>query len=159
MLTIRGKVTLISTENDKQTMTISNEFTTKQFNLQDTYLFDAVTGYRLQLEEMLDREVTVYAKEQTAAAVVTVSDTGIANYAEIEAAAVLEDGNLQVVTDDGSRIVTISKEAEIRPWLTRNIVMLPDIQTGCKVILYYDLLTMSLPAQAYTEKVILLAQK
>ena len=158
MLTIQGKITSNSTENGKQLVTVSNEEETKIVVLQDTYLIDAETGFRMMPEEMLGREVRAYIKGGETAAILTISEQAVANYAEIEAIEKQADGNLLVTTDEGSRVVTISKEAEISPWLTRNIVMLQDLQVGSKVLLYYDLMTMSLPAQAYTEKVILLAK-
>jgi len=158
LLTIQGKITSNSMENGKQLVTVSNEEETKIVVLQDAYLIDAETGFRMMPEEMLGREVRSYIKGGETAAILTISEQAVANYAEIEAIEKQADGNLLVTTDDGSRVVTISKEAEISPWLTRNIVMLQDLQVGSKVLLYYDLMTMSLPAQAYTEKVILLAK-
>ena len=158
MLMIQGKILFINIETDKQTVTVEVEGETKVFALQDTYLIDGETGFRIDAKELRGREVRIYVKDEQAAAILTMTEQNIAHYAEIESLEKEADGSLNVVTDGGSRVVTISKEAEIRPWLTRNIVMLQDLQVGSKVLLYYDLMTMSLPAQAYTEKVILLAK-
>ena len=98
MLTIQGKITSNSMENGKQLVTVSNEEETKIVVLQDTYLIDAETGFRMMPEEMLGREVRAYIKGGETAAILTISEQAVANYAEIEAIEKQADGNLLVTT-------------------------------------------------------------
>ncbi len=83
---------------------------------------------------------------------------GMPNYAVIEAIADNEDGSRTVTTNNGERTVTIAADASVMPFRTRTIVTLQDLCVGDVVALYYDVMTLSLPAQAGTDKVVVLLQ-
>ena len=88
------------------------------------------------------------------------ADTGVSqgasNYAFIEAITDNADGSRTVTTDHGNRRVTILADAEVTPFRSRNIVTLQDLRVGDAVVLYYDVMTLSIPAQASTNRVVLL---
>ena len=92
-------------------------------------------------------------------AIVEMNETGMGNpiYAVVEEVKESENG-VVLVTDAGSKEITVSKEAEILPFLTRNIVRIEDVKAGSRVLLFYDMLTMSIPAYATTEKVVILPE-
>lgn len=66
-----------------------------------------------------------------------------------------EDG-IVIVTEGGSKEITVPANAEVSPYLTRNIVTLADVKAGSNVLLWYDMMTMSIPAYATSEKVVVL---
>ena len=67
------------------------------------------------------------------------------------------DEGIVIVTEAGSKEITVPSTAEVAPYLTRNIVALSDIKAGSNLLLWYDMMTMSIPAYATSEKVVLLA--
>lgn len=70
-----------------------------------------------------------------------------------------KDGNLVVSDEMNNLELTISKDASIAPYKTKNIVTLQDIEEDSMLLAWYDIQTLSLPARAYTEKVVLLPYK
>lgn len=88
---------------------------------------------------------------------VMVYDSVLPNYAVIEAITFHDDGTAVVTTDNGNRLVTIQADAQVTPFRTRNVITLQDLRVGDTVILYYDVLAPSIPAQASTAKVVQLA--
>ena len=66
-----------------------------------------------------------------------------------------EDG-IVIVTEGGSKEITVPSTAAVSPYLTRNIVTLADIKAGSNVLLWYDMMTMSIPAYATSEKVVVM---
>lgn len=66
------------------------------------------------------------------------------------------ESGIVIVTEGGSKEITVPSNAEVSPYLTRNIVTLADIKAGSNVLLWYDMMTMSIPAYATSEKVVVL---
>lgn len=83
-------------------------------------------------------------------------DTRVPFYTEVEEVKEAEDG-IVIVTDGGSKEIKLLNTAELSPYLTRNIVGLSDIKAGSKLLMFYDAITMSIPAYATCEKAVLLA--
>ena len=69
------------------------------------------------------------------------------------------DGNVVVTDNDRNLELTVSKDAAVKPYKTKNIVKIDDIKNGTKMLAWYETVTMSLPAKAYTENVVLLGEK
>lgn len=80
---------------------------------------------------------------------------GIVNTITVDAVETDAEGNVLVTDNANNIIVTITADAEVAPYKTRNIVKLADISRGDKLVLWYDMVTMSIPAQASTNKVII----
>lgn len=165
--TMEGTITEINQDGEYPTITVKNEFQEMVFYTSDAFLVDSAKGTAFDLADMLDKTVRVYYGPQVtmslpaqskATAIFTTGDGSVANYATVEAVQANDDGSIIVTTDNGSRLVTINQDAEISPWLTKNIVKMDNILVGSQVVLYYDIMTLSLPAQANTDKVILLQQ-
>lgn len=83
------------------------------------------------------------------------SDMGNPIFTIVEEVKQGKDG-ISIVTENGSKEITVQVTAEISPYLTRNIVTLSDIKAGSNVLLWYDMMTMSIPAFATSEKVVIL---
>lgn len=65
-----------------------------------------------------------------------------------------KDGNLTVYDNEKDIVLTVGKDASVKPYMTKNIVKLQDITVGSKILAWYDIVTLSIPAQAYTDKVV-----
>lgn len=133
-----------------------------------TYILDADTGLPMELEQRTGDLVSVYygpamtmsipAQSLATAVFGNIKEDGkIPLYAEVESLEKLADGGVQITTDSGSRLVRLGKDMPITPYLTKNIVTLDDIRVGSQLVLWYDVMTLSLPAQANADKAILLA--
>lgn len=135
-----------------------------QFNIdENTWLMDGQNGIPMALAELEGKEVVVshsmamtmsLPAQSYAYAVITKGDV-MPNFAVIEAVAETEDG-VRLTTENGSMWVTVAENAQVSPFRTRNIVSVQDLQPGAQVVLYYDVVAMSYPGQAATDRVILL---
>lgn len=133
----------------------------------NTYLIDAMTGIPMDLDKRTTDQVSVYygpavtmsiPAKSTATAIIgnIAQDASYPRYAKVEAVETLDNGDIAVTTDSGSRIVTLGKDMPISPFVTKNIVSIHDITKGSELVLWYDVMTLSLPAQANAEKAVLL---
>lgn len=66
------------------------------------------------------------------------------------------DGSLTVQAQGGSLRLNIAKNAVVTPFGTKNTVKLEDIRMGTRFFAWYDTILESYPAQAGTDKVVLL---
>lgn len=83
---------------------------------------------------------------------------GNVNLIDVDGVEKDEDGNLIVIDEDKDLELTISKAAKVAPYKTKNIVKLNDIEEGTKLLAWYDFVTMSIPARAATENVMIIAE-
>lgn len=136
-----------------------------RFNLDEaTWLIDGESGTPLTLEELKGKEVIVSHSlamtrslpPQSYAYAVITKGTNTANFAVIEEVANGDNGSIRLTTNSGSMWVTVSEDADIKPFKTKNIVTKEDLQPGAQVVLYYDIVALSYPGQAGTDRVILL---
>ncbi len=131
-----------------------------------TYMIDAKTVAPFDIENRTSDDVVVYHSTamtmsipaQTAAfAVMGNVEEGISVpvYTEVEDIKTSENG-LVIVTEGGTKEITLLDNAEVAPYRTKNIVRAEDITKGSKVLLWYDAVTMSIPAYAASEKAVIL---
>ena len=148
-----------------QNILVKNEQTEIQFNLDEkTWLVDGEKGTTIDLADLKGKEVVVAHSMATtrslppqsyAYAVVTKGEV-TPNYAIVEAVEAGKDGAVRLTTNNGGMWVTVTEKADIKPLATKDIVTLEDLQPGPQVILYYDIVALSYPGQAYTDRVVLL---
>ncbi len=148
-----------------QNILVKNEQTEIQFNLDEkTWLVDGEKGTAIDLADLKGKEVVVAHSMATtrslppqsyAYAVVTKGEV-TPNYAIIEAVEAGKDSAVRLTTNNGGMWVTVTEKADIKPLATKDIVTLEDLQPGAQVILYYDIVALSYPGQAYTDRVVLL---
>lgn len=84
------------------------------------------------------------------------SDMGNPIFTVAEEVKATENG-IVIVTENGNKEITVPASAQVAPYLTRNIVTLEDIKAGSNVLLWYDAVTMSIPAYATSERVVVFA--
>ncbi len=138
-----------------------------QFNTSElTQVIDANTVLPLDLKEReTDMVMVTYSNAMTmsippqayAFAIIgnIKSEMGNPIYTIVEDVKTSEDG-IVIVTEGGSKEIAVPSTAEVSPYLTRNIVTLADVVKGSNVLLWYDMMTMSIPAYATSEKVVVL---
>lgn len=141
-----------------------------QFNISEaTCIIDSATGTAIDLSSIKAGDVlsaeyssvmTRSIPAQTSATVIAanVEKGGLVNFIEASSVSKNEDGDT-VVTDKASGLIlTIAKNASVTPYKTRNIVRLDDIAEGTRFIAWYDMETMSIPAQSATNKIVILPE-
>lgn len=77
-------------------------------------------------------------------------------FIDVATAGADEDGNYEVMSTDGMYLIRISEETQVLPFRTRNIVRKEDITEGSTILVYADIMTMSIPAQVPANKVYLM---
>lgn len=144
---------------------VKNDQTEIQFNLDEsTWLVDGQQGIPVTLQDLQGKEVVVSHSmamtrslpPQSYAYAIIVKGDVTPNYAIVEEVADSEIGAVRLTTNNGGMWVTVAKDAEIKPLKTKNIVTVQDLQPGAEVILYYDIVALSYPGQAGTDRVVLL---
>ena len=138
-----------------------------QFNTSDlTAVIDANTVLPLDLKNReTDMVMVTYSNAMTmsippqayAFAIVgnIKSEMGNPIFTIVEDVKTSEDG-IVIVTEGGMKEITVPSNAQVSPYMTRNIVTLADIKAGSNVLLWYDMMTMSIPALAASEKVVVM---
>lgn len=86
-----------------------------------------------------------------------VTDASQMFYAVVEEVMNNGNGTITVVTNDGSRHITLNEDTVVVPFKTKNIVRAEDITAGSELLLSYQVMTASLPAYATAEKAVVLA--
>lgn len=164
----KGTITKVEKEDELTLVTVKKENSDEEiiFTLdKEAYLVN-YEGLPFNLENRSSDEVIVYHSQAMTKSIpaqcpvsVLIGDLngeeGIF-YAVVEEAIINDDASLTITTDEASRQVTINKDTVLSPWLTKNIIGVGDIAKGSKVLLWYDLMTLSYPALATAQKVVLL---
>lgn len=68
-------------------------------------------------------------------------------------------GNTKVFDSNGEFIVNITNDTVLLPYLTKQIVMADDIKPGSKILVWSEIMTLSLPAQMTADRIILLPEE
>lgn len=148
-----------------QTILVKNDQTEIQFNLDaKTWLVDGEKGTAIDLADLKGKEVVVAHSmamsrslpPQSYAYAVITKGTVTPNYAIIEEVEKMENGAVRLTTNNGGMWVTVPENADMKPLATKDIVSVEDLQPGAQVILYYDIVALSYPGQAGTDRVVLL---
>lgn len=117
---------------------------------------DIKAGDKIQVEH--SQTMTNSLPPQTAAYVITVNSDkgGCVNYVNVDDVKTEDDGTVVVTDNVNNMVLRISKDARTLPYRTKNIVKLADIQKGSKILAWFDIVTMSIPSQASSDKVVIL---
>lgn len=164
-LTKTGTVTEIVTEEFKS-VTIDVEGEEYTLNVDDATVIINADGMPLALEEIKAGDVitgvhnmamTMSIPPQSYAKVITVvsEDKAAPAYLEVAKTEETEDG-IKLYDAADNYIITIVNETVVEPYKTRNIVTAADITEGSRVLAFFDMMTLSIPAQAVANKVIIL---
>ena len=132
---------------------------------EETWIADA-DGLPMDLNDRINDNVMVFQRpimtmsippQSPAVAIIgNVTDDTHMYYAVAEEVIHNEDGTVTVVTNDGSRHITLNEDTVVLPFKTKNIVRAEDITVGSELLLSYQVMTASMPAYANAEKVVVL---
>ncbi len=155
-----GKSILIEDENSKTEICLNID--------KETVIIDA-TGKIVNLEDLKENDkinvvhsaaMTRSLPPQTYAYSIVVNNNenvAVPQYIEVSKVE-LENGTTVLESADGNYIIRLTEDTEFIPFNTKNIVSASDIKEGTKLFAWYDIMTMSLPAQATATKVMLLPE-
>ncbi len=145
------------TETTPESITIVNNDVAYMFTITGgTYLFDA--SYKLPLLATnigKDKIASVYFDLDyddgvDALCVITnfANDNVNCFYMQVEEITAESSDSVSFINTNYDTVVTVTADSEIKPYKTKNIVTIADIDLGAELIVQYDIATMSLPAQA-----------
>ena len=147
----------------------TEEKTQVQFNIsEDTVLIDSVSKNAISANDIKAGEkisvdyssiMTHSLPPQTHANLIATNTEkgGLLNLTYVSKAEKNEKGDLVITDDTTNTVITVSKDASYRPYKTKNIVRADDVKPGTVAVLWYDAVTLSIPAQAYTENVVIVS--
>ena len=167
---LSDKVTVTEISADGKYMLVTtSEKTELRLNLSDrTVVVDTQTGLAAGISSVKAGDAvyayyspatTMSIPPQTAceALVVNLTDAHApAHLLTAEQVTANADGSVTVLTENGGTLLTIPKTAAVTPYKTKNIVKNTDIKVGTRFFAWYDVAAMSMPAQAGTDRAVLL---
>lgn len=139
-----------------------------QLNLSaDTLIVNNETGAAAALSDIKegDKIYAYYSKAMTRSLppqsaceliLVGVGENTPASLHEVGTVSINEEGMTEVLTADGSMIIRMDDKTTYAPYKTKNIVTKADLTEGTRFLAWYDIVAMSYPGQAYTQKVVIL---
>lgn len=139
-----------------------------QLNLSaDTMIVNNETGAAAALADIKegDKIYAYYSKAMTRSLppqsaceliLVGVGENTPASLHEVGTVSTNEEGMTEVLTADGSMIIRMDDKTTYAPYKTKNIVTKADLTEGTRFLAWYDIVAMSYPGQAYTQKVVIL---
>lgn len=132
----------------EETLVIDNE-TGLSANVSDIKVGDEVVAYYSQ---MMTRSLP---PQSNCAALVTniIGNNTQAKYMSVGEIEILSDGGIKAYNADGSYILTIAKEASVISAADGTELTIEDIQEGSRIFSWFDIMLMSYPGQASTDRV------
>lgn len=139
-----------------------------QLNLSaDTLIVNNETGAAAALSDIKegDKIYAYYSKAMTRSLppqsaceliLVGVGENTPASLHEVGTVSTNEEGMTEVLTADGSMTIRMDDKTTYAPYKTKNIVTAADLTEGTRFLAWYDIVAMSYPGQAYTQKVVIL---
>lgn len=139
-----------------------------QLNLSaDTLIVNNETGAAAALSDIKegDKIYAYYSKAMTRSLppqsaceliLVGVGENTPASLHEVGTVSTNEEGMAEVLIADGSMIIRMDDKTTYAPYKTKNIVTKADLTEGTRFLAWYDIVAMSYPGQAYTQKVVIL---
>lgn len=139
-----------------------------QLNLgADTLIVNNETGAAAALSDIRegDKIYAYYSKAMTRSLppqsaceliLVGVGENTPASLHEVGTVSTNEEGMTEVLTADGGMIIRMDDKTTYAPYKTKNIVTKADLTEGTRFLAWYDIVAMSYPGQAYTQKVVIL---
>lgn len=142
-----------------------------QLNLQEgTLLVDNETGAMAQLADLKEGDeifayysavMTRSLPPQSACELIltNVGDKTPASLHEVGTVTKEEDGRTAILNAAGDMIIRVDEKTSFLPYATRNIVTAADLTPGTRFLAWYDIVALSYPGQAYTERVVILPEE
>lgn len=93
------------------------------------------------------------------AIIVNNDDISAPNYIEVSEIKTDENGQTKIYDANESIIISVDKDTEIVPYKTKNIVTAKDILENEAILVWYDIVLESYPAQTTADKIMILPKK
>lgn len=133
-------------------------------NTDENTVFTNAEGLKISFEDIKDGDkvkaitssaMTMSLPPQVYGYVVMVGEE-LPIFAEVEKIEKDEDENTVIYSKDGTYKVVVGAETELAPFATRNIVSIADIKEDSRLLVFSNIMTMSLPAVVPAEKIVIL---
>lgn len=140
-------------------------------NADENTLFVDAQGFKTTVEAIengaslkviASQAMTMSLPPQSYAHVVILADEngGFPFYVEVKKVLTDENGNFAFPSKDGQYDIIVAPDmSEILPFATRNIVTAADIKENSRILVYSDVMTMSIPAVVPSQKVVILPEE
>ncbi len=170
-LTIIAKIEEITPLENRIELLLKEENTDYEIRLnsyEDSFIVEATSGAKLEIADLKvgDLVHTYYGPNITrsmppigkALAIVgrIQEEETVAKYMQASSITQDENGNIKVLSENEDKIITIPKDAVIYTLKTGESLKTSDIRVGTKMLVWYDIMALSYPAQAGTAKVVIL---
>ncbi len=151
------------------TLYIKNEEIEAQIVTDENTVFVSVEGYKITADDFEAGEnarviassmMTLSLPAQTYGYVISKVDSEKACpiYVEVASVEADENGNTVALSKDGQYKVVVGGETELAPFATKQMVAAADIKEGTRLLVYSNMMTMSIPALVPAEKVVILPE-
>lgn len=139
-------------------------------NIDENTIFVDGNGYRISVEEIENgtsiKVIASYAQTkslppQSYAYVVMTADGdgGFPIYVDVEKVTKDDSQNLVFSSKDGNYDIVYGEGVtEVKPFATKNIVKADDIAEGSRILVFADVMTMSIPALVPADKIVILPE-
>ncbi len=154
-----GDLPYITTENGEIVLN-TDDNTVFVDELGQKTVWDAIDdGANLKI--VMSEAMTMSLPPQSYAHVVMVADENGSTpiYAEVDRIITDDNGNLVFSSKDGNYDIVYGEGiTAVEPFATRNIVTAADIKEGSRILVYADVMTMSIPALVPANRIVLLPE-
>ncbi len=163
-------VKAVQTEDKMQSVLVKTEKEEIQLNVDEqTFVVNNETGVPASLADLKagDKVFVYYSPAMTRSLppqaaceliLVNVGDKTPASLHEVGTVTKEEDGKYAITTLAGDMIIRTDDKTAISDVKTKNILKAEDLTKGTRFLAWYDMVAMSYPGQAYTEKLVVLPQ-
>ena len=136
----------------------------------DTVFIDNETGAPVSIDTLKEgdkicayysRNMTKSLPPQSAASYIITNileEKAIAKPLTVSEITKNEDGSIKVLSDDNMYLITIIPDNPISAFMTKQIVTIDDIKIGSRIFVWFDIMTLSLPAQSASDKTVVLPE-
>ncbi len=159
-----GDVTMLTVD------TTESQYKTVVINVfNDTFIIDNITGLALNPKALKAGEkicaytspvMTRSLPPQTSAIAIVANITdkpeSVAKYMRVADVQENGDGSIKISSTDGMYVVTILPITPINHYGTNETAEITDIKAGSEIFVWFKIMTLSIPAQATADKVVLL---
>lgn len=161
-------VKAVQTEDKMQSVLVKTEKEEIQLNVDEqTFVVNNETGVPASLADLKagDKVFVYYSLAMTRSLppqaaceliLVHVGDKTPAALHEVGTVTKEEDGKYAITTSAGDMIIRTDDKTAISDVKTKNILKADDLTKGTRFLAWYDMVAMSYPGQAYTEKLVVL---
>lgn len=135
---------------------------------EDTIIIDALTGDPVAKENLkLNESISAYVSQISTRSMPPIrnayilivnipADYMVPQYYRIGEIVDGKDGSIRFLDENKTLIATFDSETELFPYKTKNLLHLNDLKVGSELIVWYDIVLLSMPGQTHIDRAMLL---